>query len=137
MLQESRAELGMVAHAFSPSTPEAEAGGPLSSGPALGLHSEFQDSQGYKKKPFKKKKIKGQQSWLVRWLTGKRCLALVLRSEFNSQDPHEGKNCLSQVIFRPPPSSCGMHACKHAHTHTQTHPRTHPPTHTHIYTYYI
>jgi hypothetical protein len=36
---------GVVAHAFNPSTQEAEAGGFLS------LQSEFQDSQGYTVKP--------------------------------------------------------------------------------------
>jgi hypothetical protein len=40
----------MVAHAFNPSTWEAEAGGFLSSRHA-GLQSEFQDSQGYTEKP--------------------------------------------------------------------------------------
>ena len=39
----------MVAHAFNPSTREAEAGGFLSWRP--GLQSEFQDSQGYTEKP--------------------------------------------------------------------------------------
>jgi hypothetical protein len=37
----------VVAHAFNPSTREAEAGGFLSSA----LQSEFQDSQGYTEKP--------------------------------------------------------------------------------------
>jgi hypothetical protein len=55
----------VVAHAFNPSTQEAEAGGFLSSTP--GLQSEFQDTQGYteklclekpKPKPKKKKKRK-------------------------------------------------------------------------------
>jgi hypothetical protein len=58
---------GVVAHAFNPSTWEAEAGGFLSSRPASGLQSEFQDSQGYTEKPClekpkkkkKKKKNKG------------------------------------------------------------------------------
>jgi hypothetical protein len=45
-----RAELGVVAHAFNPSTWEAEAGGFLSSRPAW-LQSEFQDSQSYTEKP--------------------------------------------------------------------------------------
>ena len=40
----------MVAHAFSPSTREAEAGGFLSRGQS-GLQSEFQDNQGYTEKP--------------------------------------------------------------------------------------
>jgi hypothetical protein len=39
----------VVAHAFNPSTWEAEAGEFLSSKPA-GLQSEFQDSQGYTEK---------------------------------------------------------------------------------------
>ena len=38
---------GLMAHAFNPSTWEAEAGGFLSGG----LQSEFQDSQGYTEKP--------------------------------------------------------------------------------------
>jgi hypothetical protein len=55
----------VVAHAFNPSTWEAEAGGFLSSRPAWSK-SEFQDSQGYTEKPclekpnqtnLKKKKI--------------------------------------------------------------------------------
>jgi hypothetical protein len=37
---------GVVAHAFNPSTLEAEAGGFLSSRPVT-IQSEFQDSQGY------------------------------------------------------------------------------------------
>jgi hypothetical protein len=45
----------VVAHAFSPSTREAEAGGFLSSRPAWST-SEFQDSQGYTEKPCLKKK---------------------------------------------------------------------------------
>jgi hypothetical protein len=40
---------GMVAHAFNPSTQEAEAGGFLSSRPAWS--TEFQDNQGYTEKP--------------------------------------------------------------------------------------
>jgi hypothetical protein len=40
----------VVAHAFDPSTWEAEAGGFLSSRPAWS-QSEFQDSQGYTEKP--------------------------------------------------------------------------------------
>ena len=51
----------MVAHAFNPSTLEAESGRFLSSG----LQSEFQDSQGYEKpcleKPKKKKKKKRER----------------------------------------------------------------------------
>jgi hypothetical protein len=42
-----------VAHTFNPSTWEAEAGGFLSSRPAWS--TEFQDSQGYTKKPCLKK----------------------------------------------------------------------------------
>jgi hypothetical protein len=42
---------GVVAHAFNPSTREAEAGGFR----LLGLQSEFQDSQGYTEKPCLKK----------------------------------------------------------------------------------
>jgi hypothetical protein len=44
----------VVAHAFNPSTWEAEAGRFLSSKP--GLQSEFQDSQGYTEKPCLKTK---------------------------------------------------------------------------------
>jgi hypothetical protein len=40
----------VVAHAFNPSTWEAEAGGFLSSRPAWSK-SEFQDNQGYTEKP--------------------------------------------------------------------------------------
>jgi hypothetical protein len=45
-------ELGMVAHAFHPSTWEAEAGRYLSLRPIFdsGLQSKFQDSQGYTEK---------------------------------------------------------------------------------------
>ena len=46
----------VVAHAFNPSTWEAEAGGLLSLGQP-GLQSEFQDSQGYTEKPCLQKKI--------------------------------------------------------------------------------
>ena len=46
----------MVAHAFNPSTREAEAGGFLSSRPAWS--TKFQDSQGYTEKPCLKKKKK-------------------------------------------------------------------------------
>jgi hypothetical protein len=46
-----------VAHAFNPSSWEAEAGRFLSSRPAW-LQSEFQDSQGYTEKPCLKKKTK-------------------------------------------------------------------------------
>ena len=44
----------VVAHAFNPSTWQAEAGGFLSSSQP-GLQSEFQDSQGYTEKPCLKK----------------------------------------------------------------------------------
>jgi hypothetical protein len=54
----------VVAHAFNPSTREAEAGGFLSSRPAC-LQSEFQDNQGYTEKPClekqKQNKTKQQQ----------------------------------------------------------------------------
>jgi hypothetical protein len=48
----------VVAHALNPNTWEAEAGGFLSLRQP-GLHSEFQDSQGYTEKPYleNKKKI--------------------------------------------------------------------------------
>jgi hypothetical protein len=45
----------VVAHAFNPSTWEAEAGGFLSSWPAWS-QSEFQDSQGYTEKEKRKEK---------------------------------------------------------------------------------
>jgi hypothetical protein len=51
--------LGVVAHAFNPSTQEAEAGGFLSSRPAC-LLSEFQDSPGYTEKPCLKKQKQKQ-----------------------------------------------------------------------------
>jgi hypothetical protein len=41
----------VVAHAFNPSTREAEAGGFLSSRPGLVYQNEFQDCQGYTEKP--------------------------------------------------------------------------------------
>jgi hypothetical protein len=62
----------VVAHAFNPSTWEAEAGGFLSSRPAC-LQSEFQDSQGYTEKPClekpkkKKKKKKKINSPVSLW----------------------------------------------------------------------
>jgi hypothetical protein len=46
--------LGVVVHAFNPSTWEAEAGGFLSSRPP-GLQREFQDKQGYTEEPCLKK----------------------------------------------------------------------------------
>ena len=46
----------MEAHAFIPSTREAEAGGFLSSKPEFeGLQSEFQDSQGYNRETVSRK----------------------------------------------------------------------------------
>ena len=48
-MSNKKKEPGVVAHAFNPSTREAEAGGFLSSRPAV--QSEFQDSQGYTEKP--------------------------------------------------------------------------------------
>ena len=50
-----------MAHTFSPSTQEAEAGGFLSSSQP-GLQSEFQDSQGYTEKPCLKKNKKTQRN---------------------------------------------------------------------------
>jgi hypothetical protein len=52
-LRDDRQEPGMVAHAFNPSTWKAEAGGFVSSRQAW--YKEFQDSQGYIKKPCLKK----------------------------------------------------------------------------------
>jgi hypothetical protein len=52
----------VVAHTFNPSTWEAEAGGFLSSSQP-GLQGEFQDSQGYTKKPcLEKTKNKNKQT---------------------------------------------------------------------------
>jgi hypothetical protein len=63
-LLEKEIEPGVVAHAFYPSTREAEAGGFLSSvGGQPGLQSEFQDSQSYTEKPcLGKKKQKQKQT---------------------------------------------------------------------------
>ena len=44
----------MVAHAFNPSTWEAEAGGSLSVQDQPGLHSEFQDSWSYRETLYQK-----------------------------------------------------------------------------------
>lgn len=49
---------GMVMHASSPSTQDAEAGGSLSAGGQTGLHSEFQQSQSYTGTLSQKKKMK-------------------------------------------------------------------------------
>ena len=49
----------MVAHAFNPSTREAEAGGFLSQGQP-DQQSEFQDTQGYTKKPCLEKQTSKQ-----------------------------------------------------------------------------
>jgi hypothetical protein len=54
--------MDMVAHAFDPSTREAEAGGFLRGQPAL--QSEFQDSQGYTEKPWLKKPKKKEKKIL-------------------------------------------------------------------------
>jgi hypothetical protein len=53
-------EPGVVAHAFNPSTREAEAGGFLSSRPAWSTN-EFQDSQGYTEKPCLEKQQQQQK----------------------------------------------------------------------------
>jgi hypothetical protein len=50
----------VVAHAFNPSTREAEAGGFLSLRPAWS--TEFQDSQGYTEKPCLEKTTKKKKS---------------------------------------------------------------------------
>jgi hypothetical protein len=50
----------MVAHAFNPSTWEAEAGGFLSARPAWSTN-EFQDSQGYTERPCLKQQQQQQQ----------------------------------------------------------------------------
>jgi hypothetical protein len=58
-------EPGSGAHAFNPSTWEAEADRFLSSRQPL-LQSEFQDSQGYTEKPYlKKKKDYGDGEFLM------------------------------------------------------------------------
>jgi hypothetical protein len=49
--------LGVMAHTFNPSTREAEAGRVLSIQGQPGLQREFQDSQGYLKRPCLKKTI--------------------------------------------------------------------------------
>jgi hypothetical protein len=51
---------GVVAHAFNPSTQEAEAGGFLSQ---PSLQNEFQDSQGYTEKPCLEKQT-NKKNWL-------------------------------------------------------------------------
>jgi hypothetical protein len=57
---ETECSQAVVAHAFNPSTREAEAGRFLSS--RSGLQSEFQDSQGYKEKPCLKKQTNKQST---------------------------------------------------------------------------
>jgi hypothetical protein len=52
----------VVAHAFHPSTWEAEEGRFLSSRPAWELQSEFQDSQGYRETLSGKPKPKPKQN---------------------------------------------------------------------------
>jgi hypothetical protein len=59
-LRISRQSWAGVAHAFDPSTWEAEAGGFLS------LKSEFQESQGYTEKPCLKKQNKTKQKRISR-----------------------------------------------------------------------
>jgi hypothetical protein len=73
--------LGVVAHTFSPSTQEAEAGGFLSSSQP-GLQSEFQDSQGYTEKPRleKLKKKVGGAGEMAQWLRALTTLPKVLSS---------------------------------------------------------
>ena len=53
----------MVAYTFNPSTRETEAGGALWVWGQPGLQSDFQDNQGYTKKPFleKQNKQKGRK----------------------------------------------------------------------------
>jgi hypothetical protein len=57
MLKKLVFRLGIMVHAFDPSTWEAKAGTFLSSRPAC-LQSEFQDSQGYTEKPCLKNETK-------------------------------------------------------------------------------
>jgi hypothetical protein len=67
----------VVAHAFDPSTREAEAGGFLSQ---PGLQSDFQDSQGYTEKPClkKTKQNKKKKQTKTKKLPVVLCLAFVL-----------------------------------------------------------
>jgi hypothetical protein len=70
---------GVVAHAFNPSTPEAEAGGFLSSVRGQpGLQSEFQDSQSYTEKPCLKKQKQKQKQKKDRFLLKKKDLFIYL-----------------------------------------------------------
>jgi hypothetical protein len=94
----------VVAHAFNPSTWEAEAGRFLSSSQP-GLQSEFQDSQGYTEKPCLEK-TKNKKSMLLRMYNGTFVFfkntkigagemtqwlrALAALPESNSQQPHGG-----------------------------------------------
>jgi hypothetical protein len=70
--------LGMVVHAFNPSTQEAEAGEFLSSRPSWS-QSEFQDSQGYTEKPCLGKKKK------------KRCAMYA----YDLSTPHRGPDAMT------------------------------------------
>jgi hypothetical protein len=75
----------VVVHAFNPSIWEAEAGGILSSVRGqLGLHSEFQDSQGYTEKSSLEKKKK----FFWGWRDGSVDKSSSKGPEFNSQQPH-------------------------------------------------
>jgi hypothetical protein len=82
----------VVAHAFNPSTREAEAGGFLSSRP--GLQNEFQDSQRYTEKPCLKKKKKYTHPCMQalaeaiqgHWVTSSTALALSPRSSLSEEE---------------------------------------------------
>jgi hypothetical protein len=76
-----------VAHAFNPSTWEAEAGGFLSSRPAWST-SEFQDSQGYTEKPCLEKNEK--KNWFFFFWGGQAWVVLI----FNSSTPAEAGGSL-------------------------------------------
>jgi hypothetical protein len=88
----------VVAHAFNPSTWEAEAGRFLSSRPAWS--TEFQDSQGYTEKPCLggKKKAVGWRDGSV----GKSTDCSSRGPELKSQQPHGGSRppvMRSDVLF--------------------------------------
>jgi hypothetical protein len=77
----------VVAHAFNPSTREAEAGRFLSSRPA-GLQSEFQDSQGYREtlsQKKRKKKEKKKQEKRKRKFYSFYCKSVVAMTVFKCQ----------------------------------------------------
>jgi hypothetical protein len=99
----------VVAHAFNPSTWEAEVGRLLSLRPAWST-SEFQDSQGYTEKPCLEK-IKKPTKQTTKKTTGGSSRS----PEFNSQQPHGGSQpsvVRSGALFWP----VGMHAGRMLYT---------------------